>query len=344
MLGLSVYFKDLDLKYLDEVSRKGVKFIFTSLHIPEENQKDILKKIPPFLELCKQRKLEVIPDISPRTLEIFNVKQNNLNQLKEMGFNYLRLDYGFDDFETIKKIMKDFKVVLNASVVDELFLIEARKNGVLLEELMVMYNFYPHPNTGLDYDDFKEKNKIFKKYHLQVQVFVCGDELKRFPFYEGLPTLEKHRESNPYVAAVELLSQKEADYIFIGDSKAKVETLDHILVYIREQIITIKAHFEEGYEMMYDGIYFCRKDTPKEIIRLNGSRGKKEIPFHNEKRRAGSITIDNLLFGRYAGEIQIVKKDMGRDARVNVIGFIHPEYIEILDYIKVDQKIQFIRL
>ena len=37
MLGISVYFQDLNLKYLEEAKKCGAKYVFTSLHIPEEN-------------------------------------------------------------------------------------------------------------------------------------------------------------------------------------------------------------------------------------------------------------------------------------------------------------------
>ena len=37
MLGISVYFQDLDYDYLEKAAKVGAKYIFTSLHIPEED-------------------------------------------------------------------------------------------------------------------------------------------------------------------------------------------------------------------------------------------------------------------------------------------------------------------
>ena len=47
--------------------------------------------------------------------------------------------------------------------------------------------------------------------------------------------------------------------------------------------------------------------------------------------------------GRYCGELQLMKKDMPLDARCNVIGFIHPDYVDVLNAIDNDLKIQFVR-
>lgn len=47
----------------------------------------------------------------------------------------------------------------------------------------------------MGWDDFKRRNWLFKELDLRTQAFVPGDEIKRFPLYEGLPTVEKTVES-----------------------------------------------------------------------------------------------------------------------------------------------------
>src|SRR5699024_12146026 len=90
------------------------------------------------------------------------------------------------------------------------------------------YNFYPHTDTGMGWTDFKRKNWMLKDYGLRTQAFVPGDALKRFPLYEGLPTVEKHRGVSPYVAAVELIHVANVDDVFIGDSKAYINNVQYI--------------------------------------------------------------------------------------------------------------------
>lgn len=73
-----------------------------------------------------------------------------------------------------------------------------------------------------------QKNNLLKKEGLHTSAFVVGDLVKGFPIYEGLPTVERHRDMNPYIAAIELLHEAKVDNVFIGDSEATVETLKYI--------------------------------------------------------------------------------------------------------------------
>ena len=49
--------------------------------------------------------------------------------------------------------------------------------------------------------------------------FIPGDGEKRGPLYEGLPTLEKHRNMRPLEAYLELVQECDVDKVLIGDSK-----------------------------------------------------------------------------------------------------------------------------
>lgn len=60
------------------------------------------------------------------------------------------------------------------------------------------------------------------------------------------------------------------------------------------------------------------------------------------ERRVGSITIDNVLYGRYAGEMQITINDLPEDEKVNVIGSVIEEDLSLLSYVGAGQKFQLI--
>lgn len=344
MLGISVYFQDLNLKYLEEAKKCGAEYVFTSLHIPEEDYSSLDQKLPLFLQTCRLLDLKVVPDVSPATFEKLNIAPHDYQQLKKMGFQALRLDYGFDDYEIIKELQKDFYLMLNASVVNEDYLKGAQEAGVDFQRIALTHNFYPHNETGLGLDYFKEKNKIFAQYGLTVQAFVCGDVLKRFPLYEGLPTVEKHRTMNPFVSAVELIHDCGMKDIFIGDSEASRTTLKNIKEYMDKRVMCIQCHLDKNYEYLYDRPIQVRKDQSESLVRLLLPR-TPDIPiYHNTVRKRGYIVMENHLAGRYSGEVHIVKKDLPFESRVNVIGFLHPEYIDILDYIDAQTTIVFERL
>lgn len=333
MLGISVYFQDLNLDYLKQASQCGAKYVFTSLHIPEEDYSSLHEKLPLFLNECQKLGLKVVPDVSPVTFEKLNIPNQDYQQLKEMGFEALRLDYGFDDYEIIKTLQKDFYLMLNASVVTKDYLEGAKKANVDFNKIALTHNFYPLTGTGLSLESFKNKNKVFQEYGLTIQAFVCGDVLKRFPLYEGLPTVEKHRYVNPYVAAVELMHDCLIDDIFIGDSEASLDTLKNIQTYQDTKKMTIKCFLEKGYDYLYNQKIKVRKDQSEYLVRLLLPRKADVEVFHNTVRHRGSIVMENKLAGRYSGEVHLVKQEMPFEARCNVIGFIHPEYIDLLEYV-----------
>lgn len=344
MLGISVYFQDLNLKYLEEAKKCGVQYVFTSLHIPEEDYSNLDQKLQLFLEKCHSLRLQVVPDVSPVTFEKLSIPHQDYKQLKKMGFKALRLDYGFDDYSVIKELQKDFYLMLNASVVNDQYLKGAQEAGIDFKKLALTHNFYPHSETGLSLEYFQKKNETFQKYDLTVQAFVCGDVLKRFPLYEGLPTVEKHRTMNPYVAAVELIHDCGIKDVFIGDSEASISTLKNIKAYMDKNIMHIPCHFEKEYEYLYDQEIQVRKDLAEKIVRLALPR-TPDIPiFHNTIRQRGYIVMENKLAGRYSGEVHIIKENLPFEARTNVIGFIHPEYIDIIDYIDAQTTIVFERI
>ncbi|WP_331835989.1 MupG family TIM beta-alpha barrel fold protein [Erysipelothrix piscisicarius] len=344
MLGISSYFKDLDYGYLEAAAAIGVKYLFTSLHIPEEDLSKLDQEMPKFLAEVKRLGLELVPDISPATFEKLGIKPNDYQALKELGFTSLRLDYGFDDFEIVKALQKDFDLMLNASVVNEPYILDALEAGVDFNNISVLHNFYPKTETGLSLDYFKKINEVFIRHKIKIMAFVPGDALKRFPLYEGLPTVEKHRQCNPYLAAVELMHDCGITDILIGDSKAHLETLFYIESYMKDSIMHIPAFFSKHAPSMYDKTFEVRKDLSEHVIRMLTPRIPGIPVMDNGARVRGAITIENELSGRYSGEMQICKKAFPMDARTNVIGFIHPDYVDLVFSIDRYTKIKFVRI
>ena len=241
MLGFSSYFQDLDEDYIRFAASHHFKYVMTSLQIPEEDYSDLSEKLPRFLNLLKELDLVLIPDVSPETFNCLKIEKNDFKALKSLGFTTIRLDYGFDDARTLKTLMQDFKVVLNASIIEEPLLEQLKKEDVDLTQLKAMHNFYPRVDSGLKRDEFVEKNKLLRKYGIQVMAFICGDELKRFPMYEGLPSLEMHRDLSPLASCIDLMENLEVDDVFIGDSQATKETIVALENYVEHKTFFLRA-------------------------------------------------------------------------------------------------------
>ena len=86
MLGISVYFQDLDYEYLKVCKEKGVKYIFTSLHIPEEDYSKLDCILPQFLSKCHEYGLVVCPDVSPVTFEKLGVAYGDFETFGVQSF------------------------------------------------------------------------------------------------------------------------------------------------------------------------------------------------------------------------------------------------------------------
>lgn len=343
-LGLSVYVSTFDtqMDMLEKLKGSGY-YVFTSFHIQEEFNDSYVMKAKEMCQRLKELGFLIIGDVSPKTLKMFE-QPSILDFAKEMNLDILRLDYGFEENE-ILEIAKTYPISFNASTEDVSLAEKILESG---RSVFALHNFYPRPETGLDDNYFTHINNRLKEAGIKVLSFIPGDEVKRASIYEGLPTLEKHRKIPPYIAYLDLTVNFKVDGIFVGDIKISETQSNLIASYIKDKVISIPVDFTLEYHYLYDKIFTIRVDSPQTIMRLQESReyscdGEKQKPYNCIERAVGSITMDNLEYGRYSGEIQVVRNPLPRDKRVNIIGTIKGEYLKIMECVKNGEKIRFVR-
>ncbi|MFT8322822.1 MAG: MupG family TIM beta-alpha barrel fold protein [Bacillus sp. (in: firmicutes)] len=332
MIGISFYLNDvLAEDRIIKAAEKGVKNAFTSLHIPEESG-DLVNRAKHLLQIAKKHGIDVYADVSYYTPQHLGL--SSLYELQSLGVVGLRLDDFFEK-ETIVELAQSFKIALNASILLENELKELLDKGLEPNQLIAWHNFYPRYETGLDEHFFNEQNKLYTKYNIPICAFVPGNGEKRGPLFAGLPTLEKHRNANSFHAAMELLHEG-VEHIYIGDPEAGEDLLGALMQYEKDNILPIRIESE----ILKEKVYKTRPDLSRDVIRLMDTRSKEEIaPVHQARRTKGSITMDNILYGRYQGEIQLVKTDLPMDEKVNVIGHVAKEDCILLHYVKPGQSI-----
>ena len=86
--------------------------------------------------------------------------------------------------------------------------------------------------------------------------------------YDGLPTAEKHRGMNPYVAAAQLIYEAGVDNVFVGDSQASVQSLKYIAEYQPKYVMCIPCQLLLEYEYLYNEEIGVRADQPEKLVRL----------------------------------------------------------------------------
>lgn len=214
------------------------------------------------------------------------------------------------------------------------------------EEVYAMHNFYPRPETALDKEQFKDLNNLLEEANIKTLAFIPGDLIKRGPIHEGLPTMEDHRNVSPYAAFIDFYTHYGVDYVFVGDGIINKAEEEYIQLFVKENIFTIPIQLNKSSKVLNNMEYTIRGDSPKGILRLQESREYATFGEHIEKenieeRAVGSVTIDNHLYKRYSGEIQILNKALPKDERVNIIGYIPKKYHLLLKNIPNYGRIKF---
>ena len=353
MRGISVYLgegsvKDLE-PYIQSIQKLGFNSIFTSLHIPEEDPSVYEERLRELGALALAYKMELMADISPKSLGHLGFTWDNAQGLVEWGVTGLRIDYGIDE-RTIAELSEKMKIALNASTLTKDGLARLKAAGLRTDATEAWHNFYPRPETGLDTQDFFRVNDWLKSEGLTVMAFIPGDGKRRGPLFEGLPTLEEHRSISPFAAFMAFEKSGLVDKILVGDITLSEESLAQFHAY-EQGVIQLRAtRITEDKNLIETAgtIQTNRLDAARDCVRSMESReyglfGTRRLdPENTIGRPIGSVTIDNESYGRYQGEMQITKRNLPADERVNVIGTVRQEDAALLEYIKSGVKFQII--
>lgn len=350
MLGISVYLGHKEIeeqeKYIIKMNKYGFQTIFTSLHIPEDNPTIYKEQLLKLGQLAKSLHMELIADISPKSLKELGLNWNNAKELIRWGVTGIRADYGIDE-AIITTLSKEMKIALNASTLMEESLERMKRKGINLNAIEAWHNFYPRPDTGLGWNFFKHKNDWLVNEGIKVTAFAPGDGQLRGPLYEKLPTVEKHRNFSPFASYLDLKLKGKTDRILIGDITIKEDSLEQFKSF-EQDVILLRCKKSQDVDDRFlrnlSSFHTNRADLARDVIRSVESRnyasiGNQLIEPHNCKERPiGTITIDNKKYLRYQGEIQISKRNLPADPRVNVLGHVIDKDLPLLKHIRGNQK------
>lgn len=335
MIGISFYLNDpLAEERIALAGKMGVRRAFTSLHIPEEAG-DLACRAKSLLKAAKEVGIEVYADVSAQTPAHLGLE--SLSALKSLGVIGLRLDDFFEN-DTILNLAKEFKLALNASILFEKDVRALLEGGLEAGQLLAWHNFYPRRETGLSESFFESQNELFRRYGIPLSAYIPGDGEKRGPLFEGLPTLEAHREVDPYLAALELF-RAGVDDVYIGDPEVSEELLSKLMELDRFGRVSLRV---EGFQA---GEFRLRPDFSRDVIRFMDTRSSGSVVAENTVARpVGTITRDNDHYGRYRGEVQIMLHDLPSDERVNVVGRVVEADVPLLSLLQPGQLVKLIRV
>jgi len=344
MIGFSFYLDqtldDKTLRYFKSMKNYGFSEVFTSAHIPEKDPQKYLQAFDKLITTVNSLNLKLVINIDKPSLHILHNRLNDADIV-------LRLDDSFS-CDDIVALSKQTTVALNAGTIDDADITELKKSDIDFHTLEAWYNYYPHPDTGLDLTWLAQKNRWLHKLGFKTQAFVAGNKPYRGPLMEGLPTLERHRRTSPFISAVEL-DKLNTDGIVIGDSYLNIDLRKSFNAYFIDGYIPLHiSDIKIGTpSYLFTKVFHNRKDPARDVIRLTESRemNHRNIgPTNNIERVFGSVTIDNRNYGNYMGEIQIVCRHLPASQNVNVLGTIIKSDLKLLSYIDSGSAFKITRI
>ena len=184
----------------------------------------------------------------------------------------------------------------------------------------------------------------------ELQAFREKTSLDRYLLQSYLADeLEAHRTAAPSAAFADLALNYGLDGIFAGDPEVSAREQEYIRHFCTIGELCLPVALRPGYEMLYDRTFTCRPDSPKGLVRYQESRlyscfGNSVQPDNCVERRRRCVTMDNIGYGRYSGEIQLVRADLPADEKVNVIGEVPAEYDLLLDCIKRGKTFRMVKV
>ena len=303
--GISIYpgldnTPEENLALIETAAAAGITRVFTSLHIPESDTHALKKEIGTLLGAARAHHMEVISDVSPKTLELLGLKEFRPSAFRMLGITTLRLDDGFtvEDIAHLSHNTQHIRLQLNASTMTPHLLQSLLDAKADLTHIDALHNFYPRTGTGLSEETLVRKTNLLHKAGIRVGAFLpTQDGRRRSPLKDGLPTLEDHRTMATPLAARHLVALG-IDSIFLADALPTERELQAIAS-LPDDRITLAIDLctqDPAQKELLSRTFTARLDEARDAVRAQESRHLLTgsiAPEHTAARPRGTITIDN---------------------------------------------------
>lgn len=373
-LGISLYpeqesFEEMK-QYIELASKYNFTRIFSSLFSIPGDKNEIIEYFKKLCKLAHENNMEVCVDMTGEMFEKLGASECDLSVFKTIGIDEIRMDFCFGDErdKILVENKENIKIQFNAFMID---LVKAVNDKIQGCGLSVSHNFYPQKYTGESKKEFMRINQIWKDCNVKVAAFISSNTKQAhgpWPVYDGLPTVEDHRNRSVDYQVRDILAMGHVETIYFGNAFASEEEFKEANEVIMEyNIVEERTEFESLMSALLPNIGEKRialkidlenevNDTEKEILfnfkkhgdlgnsndymlRSRVARmfyGKKSIP-HRLVSKAfftrGDVMIVNDNLKHYRGEIQICLKDMENDGQRNLVGHLNEDEMQLVEHI-----------
>ncbi|MGR6743136.1 MupG family TIM beta-alpha barrel fold protein [Microbacterium arborescens] len=315
------------------------RMLFTSLHMVDTGE------LAAFGEVLRAAHdddgVTFCADVSPVALEHVVAGDEGWGWLSRRGITALRLDYGFGADE-IRRVAEasGCRIAVNASTVDAAFLDE-------LAGLPVWgwHNFYPRPETGLTASFLVTQSRLFLDRGMPVLAFIPGEGELRAPLHLGLPTLEEQRHRNAWRSYVQLRRLVPEAVVVCAEGVVADDHADWIAQFEATGTVTLPVvGLDAAASVLLERPWRLRVEDAAAAFRLDETRGgiRPSRTRNADSRERGSLQVDLDAYGRYRGEVHLMRTDRPLDAGQARIGEVAAPYRGIVDDLRPGQTVRLI--
>ena len=236
------------------------------------------------------------------------------------------------------EVLKKYPKLLDLNLIIRLMDLKEKKAN--FSNISAWHNYYPLSYSGLGSEDFISKNKMLNSFGLDIFAFFQGDNDFRGPMYESLPSLEEDRFKDPYYSYLKLKRKYKIKNLLLSEGISQ-KNKKYIEDYEKNKLINLDVFLEDDYKDLKN--FEVREDISDFLIR--NKRSYKLIEkIDNREIKKGDLVILNKNAKRYSGELEIIRKDIGKDKMRNIIGYIDKSQLGILDLIKGSDRLVINRI
>ncbi|MBR2810161.1 MAG: DUF871 domain-containing protein [Solobacterium sp.] len=350
-LGISVFpehtTKEKAYEYMRLAGSLGFKRVFTCFLSLTGTREETIRSFKEFTTVAHEAGLTVSADTNPDVFQKMGATPYDLSVFKEIGLDIIRLDGHFGETEDIALThnREGIRIEYNAS--GTIAIENMIRMGADEENMCFCSNFFPQRHTGMGLDRYIELTSRYKKAGMRIASFVSSQNENTFgpwPVYDGLPTLEMHRDLPIDLQLRHLNAVNLCQDILVGNCFATEAEL-RLMAETDLSRINMRITFAEGASEAEKEIVFWdrhahRDDCNDLIIRSSWPRVVfKGVSIPARKRPSatvhrGDVLVVNDNLEHYRGEVWIVLKDLEVSDQYNLVGRIPDEEQILLDWIR----------
>lgn len=352
-LGISVFPEHTTYEkvyeYMHKAGELGYKRVFTCFLSVTESKEELVKNFSEFCKVAHECGLTVSADTNPEVFQHIGATPYDLSVFHEIGLDIIRLDGHFSSTEDTAITRNPYGIKIEYNASGNIAYGNLIETGADQENMCFCSNFFPQRHTGMGLDRYIELTSRYKGAGFRVASFVSSNEENTFgpwPVFDGLPTIEMHRDLPIDLQARHLIAMNLCQDILIGNCFASDAELK-ALADVDLTKITVKADLIDGLTDTEKAILSYNKhnqrgDCNDLIIRSSSTRVTfkgQSIPARSNEgftAHRGDILIVNDNLEHYRGELWIVTKDIEVSNEYNLVGKVPAEEQILLDWIKPD--------